>query len=202
VSRPLPAPLREVVEQLAALPGLGPKSALRVGLTLLRWQEDRTRRLGESIASLRDRLHLCRRCGALSEAPECPLCQDPSRTDAELCVVADWDGILAMEEMGGYRGRYLVLGGLLAPLDGVEASSLDWERLENILRQGRVQEIILALGSTLDAEATATLVARRVRERFPQVRITRLAQGIPLGADIKYVDSETLKQSLKYRQEL
>lgn len=202
MARSLPAPLREVVDRLASLPGLGPKSALRIGLTLLRWPAERTQDLGERIAALRQRLHICQRCGALAETPLCAICQDPARSDEELCVVAEWDGILVMEEMGLFRGRYAVLGGLLAPLDGVDPQALELARLDAILREGRVREVILALGSTLEAEATATLVAERVRTRFPGVRVSRLAQGIPLGAELKYVDPETLKQSLKYRQDL
>ncbi|MBC7355129.1 MAG: recombination protein RecR [Desulfomicrobiaceae bacterium] len=202
MARPLPAPLREVVDRLATLPGLGPKSALRIGLTLLRWPEERTRDLGERIVLLRENLHICRRCGALAETPVCALCQDPARSDDELCVVAEWDSILVMEEMGVYRGRYVVLGGLLAPLDGMDTDRLDFARLEAVLQEGRVREVILALGSTMEAEATASLVTARIKARFPAVRVTRLAQGIPLGAELKYVDPETLKQSLKYRQDL
>jgi len=202
VARPLPAPLREVVDRLATLPGLGPKSALRIGLTLLRWPEERTRDLGERIVLLRENLHICRRCGALAETPVCALCQDPARSDDELCVVAEWDSVLVMEEMGVYRGRYVVLGGLLAPLDGMDTDRLDFARLEAVLQEGRVREVILALGSTMEAEATASFVTARIKARFPAVRVTRLAQGIPLGAELKYVDPETLKQSLKYRQDL
>ncbi len=202
MARPLPAPLREVVDRLATLPGLGPKSALRIGLTLLRWPAERTRDLGQRIYALREELHLCERCGALAEARLCPICQDPARSDAELCVVAEWDGVLVMEEMGLFRGRYVVLGGLLAPLEGVGPQALDLSRLEAILQEGAVREVILALGATLEAEATATLVAQRLRQRFPEVRLSRLAQGIPLGVELKYVDPETLKQSLQYRQDL
>ncbi len=198
----LPQPLQDVVEQMAGLPGLGPKSALRAALCLLHWPKERAIRLGESIRELRDLLHVCSRCGSLSETEVCSICSDPARNETELCLVSEWDSLLVMEEAGLYKGRYLVLGGLIAPLDGVDAKSLRFDILTNRLAEGEVIELILALGTTLDAEVTATHIVSLVRERFPHVTVSRLAQGIPLGADIKYVDKETLRQSVQYRQKL
>jgi len=198
----IPEPLQKLVSQLGRLPGLGPKSAMRVAMTLLKWPETETRRLGESIARLRDDLHLCSRCGALCEAELCPVCSDDTRSDEELCVVPDWDSMLTMEEGGFYRGRYVILGGLLSPLDNMNSDSLDIDRLEACLDEGRVREVILALGSTVEAEATASHLHARLARRYPHVSICRLAQGIPLGAEVKFMDHETLRQALKYRQTL
>ncbi|NLY40877.1 MAG: recombination protein RecR [Desulfovibrionales bacterium] len=198
----LPAPLQKIVSQFSALPGVGPKSALRMALTLLKWQPESVRALGQNIAGLRDALHICSRCGSLADADPCHLCTDPTRTRELLCLVAEWDSLMVMEEAGLYKGRYLILGGLLSPLDGVEASALEMPRLTAILREAEVQEVILALGSTMEAEATSTYIHTFIGRDFPQVRVTRLAQGIPLGAELKYVDRETLKQSLKYRHSL
>ena len=175
---------------------------MRVAMTLLKWPEAQTRRLGKGIFELRDSLHLCSRCGALSDSDPCPVCADASRDAAQLCLVAEWDSMLTMEEGNFYRGLYFILGGLLAPLDNSPAGSLEMERLFERLAEGDVREIILALGATADAEATASYVREQVGRRFPGVRISRLAQGIPLGAEVRFMDRETLRQSLRYRQEL
>ena len=161
----IPEPLKALVEQLARLPGLGPKSAMRVAMTLLKWPEAETRRLGKGIHDLRDNLRLCSRCGALTETDPCNVCSDKERDDSLLCVVAEWDSMLTLEE-------------------------------------GQVREVVLALGATVEAETTGALVRSLVNRRFPGVTVTRLAQGIPLGAEVKFMDRETLRQSLQYRQEI
>ena len=179
----IPEPLKELVEQMARLPGLGPKSAMRAAMTLLKWPEAETRRLGRNLYELRDKLHLCSRCGSLSDSDPCSVCADPSRGRDSLCLVAEWDS-------------------LLAPLDHSPAEALDMDRLTRRLAEGEVRELILALGATAEAEATASYVRDEVTRRFPEIRVTRLAQGIPLGAEVKFMDRETLRQSLRYRQEL
>lgn len=198
----LPEPLKVLVAQLGRLPGLGPKSALRVAMTLLKWPEPETRRLGMGIAELRDSLHLCSRCGALTETDPCPVCSDPTRTTDMLCVVAEWDSMLTLEEGAFYRGRYFILGGLMAPLDNMNADVLELDRLDKRLAEGEISEVVLALGATLEAENTASLLRSRLGRTFPNIRVSRLAQGIPLGAEVKFMDRETLRQSLQFRQEL
>ncbi|MDO5537654.1 MAG: recombination mediator RecR [Desulfovibrionaceae bacterium] len=198
----LPAALAELVRRLGRLPGMGPKSALRVAMTLLDWPEEQTRELGTSIATLRDRLHLCRRCGGLSSAEVCPLCADPSRRTDMLCLVADWDSQLNLERGGFYNGQYLILGGLVSPLDNGGPDRLNLDRLKARLAEGQVRELIFALGATIEAENTASWIQVVVQNEFPDIRVTRLAQGIPLGSEVRHMDAETLRQSLKYRQEL
>ena len=144
----IPEPLKALVEQLARLPGLGPKSAMRVAMTLLKWPEAETRRLGKGIHDLRDNLRLCSRCGALTETDPCNVCSDKERDDSLLCVVAEWDSMLTLEEGAFYKGRYLILGGLLAPLDNLSAESLELDRLTKRLEEGQVREVVLALGAT------------------------------------------------------
>lgn len=198
----LPEPLKALVDQLARLPGLGPKSALRAAMILLKWPEAEVRRLGKNIYELRDQLHLCGRCGALSDTDPCSVCADPERSRGTLCLVAEWDSMLTLEEGNFYKGQYLILGGLLAPLDHSPAESLEMDRLMARLGEAEVKELILALGATAEAEATASYVREAVHRRFPDLRVTRLAQGIPLGAEVKFMDRETLRQSLRYRQDL
>lgn len=173
-----------------------------MALTLLKWNPESVRALGNTIAGLRDALHICSRCGSLADTDPCYLCTDPTRAKDVLCLVAEWDSLMVMEEAGFYKGQYLILGGLLSPLDGVDASALEMPRLAALLRENEVQEVILALGSTMEAEATGTYVHTWIGREFPSIHVTRLAQGIPLGAELKYVDRETLKQSLKYRHSL
>jgi recombination protein RecR len=198
----LPEPLREVVDRLAKLPGLGPKSALRAALEILRWPPEQAEALGRSVLDLRQKLCFCSRCASLADSDPCPICADPSRSDELLMVVAEWDSLLALEEGGFFRGRYFVLGGLLAPLDNVDVRSLEVGRLRSRLAEGIVREVVLGLGTTLEGEATASLVRDIAEGAGADIRVTRLAQGIPLGAEVKYMDRETLRQALVHRQEI
>jgi len=198
----LPQPLADVVGQIAGLPGLGPKSALRIAMTFLKWPEAQTRSLGRAIHDLRDNLHLCSLCGALTDADPCPICADPARTPETLCLVSDWDSMLTLEDGAFYKGLYLILGGLLAPLDNITPETLELDRLEQRLAEGTVTELILALGTRLESETTASFIRNRVNAKFPHITVTRLAQGIPLGAEVRFMDRETLRQSLAYRQKL
>lgn len=202
MSERLPEPLRILVGQLGKLPGLGPKSAMRIAMTLLKWPEAETRALGENIAALRDKLCLCERCGGLAAASPCPICADGERSRDLLCLVPEWDAMLAMEEGGFYHGQYMILGGLLAPLQQQDSRSLELDRLLARLRENEVRELVLALGATLEAENTASFLKQLLNAKFPRLRITRLAQGLPLGAEVKFMDKETLRQSLRYRQAL
>ncbi|GAB6176466.1 recombination mediator RecR [Desulfobaculum senezii] len=198
----LPEPLKAVVDQLAQLPGLGPKSALRAALTILKWPRPRASALGQSVLDLREKLCICEQCASLSDSTPCSICADAARNDDELMVVAEWDSLIAIEDGGFFKGKYLVLGGLLAPLDNVSTQNLEIGRLRKRLDEGRIREVILALGTTLDAEATATYIKELVEKNYPGVNVTRLAQGIPLGSEVKYIDRETLRQSLEFRQKL
>lgn len=196
----LPEPLKALVEQLKPLPGLGPKSALRMAIALLKWPESRTRELGSAILALRDSLSLCPRCGTIANGGLCAICADPERDRELLCVVPEWDSLLALESGGFYDGNYFVLGGLLSPQ--VRDGQLEIAKLEERLGEGKIRELILALGSTLEAENTASFIRERIAKKFPGLKVTRLAQGLPLGAEVKYMDRETLRQSMRHRQEL
>lgn len=187
---------------MARLPGFGPKSALRAAMTLLKWPETEAARMGQAILDLRSRLSLCSRCGALTDQEPCAICRDVTREKESLCVVAEWDSMLTLEQGGFYRGYYLILGGLLSPLDNMHPEHLDLEKLDARLAEGEIREVILGLGATVEAENTASYIRERITRRYPGIRVTRLAQGIPLGSEVKFMDSETLRQSMKYRQDL
>jgi recombination protein RecR len=117
-------------------------------------------------------------------------------------VVSEWDSLLIMEESSFFRGKYLVLGGLLSPLDGVDPGLLEFDKLRKILGSGKVKELILALGTTLESETTNSYIKNMLAREFPGLILTRLAQGIPLGSDLKFMDKETLRQSMLYRQSI
>lgn len=198
----LPEPLKGLVDQLARLPGLGPKSALRMVMRLLQWPEAETRRLGENISSLRDTLGLCSCCGAVSPLDPCPICADATRDSSVLCVVPEWDSLLALESGGFYNGKYFVLGGLLSPQQKKDGAALETGKLLERLGKGETREVILALGATLEGENTASYIHHLLARSFPNIEVTRLAQGMPLGSEVKYMDRETLRQSMQHRQKL
>jgi recombination protein RecR len=201
MTRKLPDALSAVVDQLARLPGLGPKSALRAAMTFLRWPEGETRRLGAAIYDLRDRLHLCSHCGALTDVNPCVLCSDPARSRDMLCVTADWDSMLTIEDGGFYSGLYFILGSLPAAA-GVRDDGDDLLRLDERVAGDNVREVVLALGATVEAEQTESLLIARLRRRRPDLCVSRLAQGINLAQEVRFVDRDTLRQSFKYRQNL
>ncbi|MDR2825333.1 MAG: recombination mediator RecR [Deltaproteobacteria bacterium] len=204
--RNIPEPLKAVVDQFARLPGFGPKSALRAAMLMLKWPAAETMRFGQAIADLRSRLALCNRCGALADVDPCPVCADESRDRASLCVVAEWDSMLTMEQGAFYRGQYFILGDFPAHLNNINNSINpdlpDLDRLDKRLSEGEITELILGLGATVEAENTASYISNRMLARHPRISVTRLALGIPLGSEVKFMDSETLRQSMKHRQKL
>lgn len=195
----IPESLQQIIDQFSHFPGVGQKSAMRMAMCLLKWSEAEVKRLGQNIFQLREKLHLCSMCGALSDTNPCSICTNEARQSHLLCLVSEWDSLLTIEEGGFYQGKYAILGGLIGQTD---RSMLETERLFALLEHGYITELILALGATAEAEATASYVHEQVARKYPNVKISRLALGIPLGAEIKFMDKETLKQSLNYRQNL
>lgn len=198
----IPEALRVIVEQLQQFPGLGPKSALRCALFLLDLPEVNVKQLGHNIASLRDVLFRCKHCGVLADTEVCSICCDTTRDEQTICIVSEWDSFLSIENAGFYKGRYLVLTPTHSNSAGTHIDSNDIQRLHRILRNNMVREIILGLGTTLEAENIATYFNTFIKKDYPSIQITRLAQGIPLGAEVKFMDKETLRQSMRYRQHL
>ena len=196
----IPEPLKNLVDQLARLPGLGPKSAMRAAMTLLKWPEAETRRLGKGIHDLRDNLHLCSRCGGLSATDPCDICKDENRSRDTLCLVNEWDSMLTLDEGGFYHGQYMILGGLLAPLAGVGAEQLTVKELLARLKDDTVKEVIMAMNPTVEGEATAMYLAKLIKPLG--IRVTRLASGLPVGASLEYADETTLYRALSGRGEL
>lgn len=196
----LPAPLRQLVQQLTRLPGIGEKTATRLAFFLLRSDSEYARTLSEAIVAVKQEIRLCSRCLGFTERDPCEICDDPRRSDEIVCVVEDPADILAIERAGDFLGRYHVLHGTLAPLEGVGPDQLKIAELLARLRDGRVKEIILATNPTVEGEATALYLARLIKPSG--VKVTRIAHGLPMGGDVEYADGVTLSRALEGRREM
>ncbi len=190
----------ELTSELARLPGIGRKTALRLTYHLLRQPAAQSRRLAEALVSLTERVRQCDRCHNLTESPLCGLCADPRRDGALLCVVEEASDIASIERAGEFRGLYHVLGGRLSPLDGVGPDDLTIASLLARIEPEGVREVILATNPSLEGEATALYVQRQLAGR--EVKVTRIARGLPVGGDLEYADGVTIAQALAARREM
>lgn len=195
-----PGAIDELSELLGRLPGIGRRSARRLVFHLLATTPDYCASLGEAIGKLRERIRACSTCGNYTEDDPCSLCSDPQRDDQLLCVVTTTADLLAIERTGGYRGRYHVLGGLLAPLDGVTPADLRVEELLSRLSSGQFEELILATPPSVEGEATASYVADVARDKVQ--KLSRIASGVPHGGDLELSDAVTLGRALDGRRAL
>jgi recombination protein RecR len=192
--------LARLIDSLRALPGVGPKTAQRMAFHLLQEGRPGARALAEALGSALETVGRCRRCRMLTEGELCSICAAPGRDDALLCVVESAADVVAIEQSGGYRGRYFVLQGHLSPLDGIGPEQLGIRDLEAILAEGQVQELILATNPTVEGEATAHFLSDLAARH--RVRATRIAHGVPIGGELEYVDAGTLARALSGRQSL
>jgi recombination protein RecR len=195
----LPASITALTEALCRLPGIGPRSAERLALHLVQSDADDVRRLAQTLVQARDKIRLCSLCGALTETELCPLCQDPRRDPSILCVVERPLDVFALEKAGSFRGRYHVLGGKISPLNGVEPEDLRIAQLESRL-DGGVTEVIVALSTDVEGDATSFYLARRLAGKG--AKISRLAHGLPAGSGLEFADEVTLSRALEGRREL
>lgn len=193
--------LETLISEFARLPGVGRKTAQRLAYHLLQQPGERMVALAEALRAVGERVRPCTECGQPTEDGVCEICRDPRRDAGLLCVVEEASGVAVLERAGAYRGRYLVLGGRLSPLDGVGPEELRVALLQQRLEQGGVREVILATNSSLEGEATATYLQQVLASR-PDVRVSRLARGLPVGGELEYVDGVTLSHALTAREEL
>lgn len=192
------SPLVErLMESLRVLPGVGPKTAQRMAMHLLERDREGGQRLAGVLGEALERVGYCQRCRTLTEETLCALCESPRRDDALLCVVESPADQLAIEEAGGYRGRYFVLHGHLSPLDGIGPEDLGLDQLEARVAEGEVAEVILATNPTVEGEATAHYIAAQLAPHG--VRLSRLAYGVPMGGELEYVDGGTLSRAFNGR---
>ena len=190
----------DLVTELAKLPGIGRKTAQRLTFHLLQQPRDRLHRLAEALTSLAGRVGPCPECGNYAEGPLCDICGDPRRDPTLICVVEEPSALAIVERSTGFKGRYVVLGGHLSPIDGMGPDQLRVDLLKRRVASGEVREVILATNPSLEGEATATYIQQQLEGSG--VRVTRLARGLPVGGDLEYVDGVTLSHALKARQEV
>jgi recombination protein RecR len=192
-------PLNRLIEELRKIPGIGAKTAQRIAFYLLSLPQEEADGLAEAISQARRLIFYCSICNNITHIEPCLICRDEDRSDAELCIVEEPYNISSIEKTGAYRGRYHVLLGTLAPLKGKGPDDLGLNKLLERLRKGRFQEVILATNPTVEGEATAVYLARLLKD-LP-LRLTRLAMGLPVGADMDFADQVTIKKALEGRTE-
>lgn len=194
----LAPPLERVIHEFGKLPSVGRKTAQRLAFHLLKLSPEEVRSLGEAILELRENIGLCEICFNLADAARCPVCTDPRRDPALLCVIEEPTNLLTVERTGVYRGLYHVLGGSLSPLKDVGPDELRIRELVCRIHEGEFSEVILATNPNVEGEATAVYIARLLQPSG--VRVTRLAQGLPAGGDLEYTDDLTLRRAMEGRR--
>jgi recombination protein RecR len=192
--------MTRLIQQLMRLPGIGERTAGRLAFHVLRLDRSYAQALADALVAVKDETRLCSVCFALTEADPCPLCTDPTRSPDAICVVEEPADLLAVERAREFRGRYHVLHGALAPLDGVGPDELKIQPLLVRLRDGVVREVILATNPSAEGEATAMYLARLIKPLG--LKVTRIAHGIPVGGDLEYVDVMTVGRALEGRREM
>lgn len=196
----LPAPITNLIAALSRLPGIGPRSAERIALHLVQTESGGVRQLAEAMLQARERIQFCTTCGALTETSPCAICDDPRRDGTLLCVVERAVDTLSVEKAGTFRGKFHVLGGKISPLDGVEPEDLRIAELEARLTQESIREVVIALGTDVEGDATSFYLAKRLARTG--LKISRIAHGLPAGSGLEYADELTLSRALEGRREM
>ncbi|MBD2543456.1 MULTISPECIES: recombination mediator RecR [Planktothricoides] len=192
-------PLARLIEQLQRLPGIGPKSAQRLALHILKRPETEVQALAIALMEAKKQVGLCQECFHLSAEPICEICSNPNRDQNILCVVADSRDLIALEKTREYRGKYHVLGGVISPMDAIGPEQLTIQPLVRRVSQQNIQEVILAISPSVEGETTTLYVGQLLK---PFTKVTRIAFGLPMGGDLEYADEVTLARALEGRREL
>jgi len=193
-------PIQDLIDELARLPGIGPKSAQRLAFYMVKAPPQDARRLAEAIVAAKERVRFCRECFGVAEGDLCRICRDPGRDTSVICVVEESKDQAVIEKAGVVKGRYHVLGGAISPLEGIGPDDLRVQELLDRVGKDGVQEVILATNPNLEGNATAMYVAGLLKPLG--IRVTRLASGLPVGGDLEYADEVTLGQALEGRREM
>jgi recombination protein RecR len=194
-----PGPINRLIAELAKLPGIGQRTAQRLAFHILRSEAEDAESLSDAIREVKERVRLCEVCFNLAEGPRCRICADEGRDRSVICVVEEPADVIPIERTHEYRGLYHVLGGALSPIDGIDPEDLKIEELVKRVDEGGVGEVVLATNPTTTGEATALHIAERLRG---EARVTRLASGLPVGADLEHADEVTLGRALAGRRSL
>ncbi|MCU1550335.1 MAG: recombination protein RecR [Glaciihabitans sp.] len=190
--------IQELIDELGRLPGIGPKSAQRIAFHILQTETFDVTRLAEVLMEVKEKVRFCEICGNVSEQDTCNICRDPRRSPATICVVEEAKDVVAIERTREFRGLYHVLGGAISPIDGIGPDDLRIRSLVQRLADGTVTEVIIATDPNLEGEATATYLTRLLVQ--PNLRVTRLASGLPVGGDLEYADEVTLGRAFEGRR--
>jgi recombination protein RecR len=197
---PIPEPVVSLIAALNKLPGVGPRSAERIALHLVQTDSAVVQQLADTILQAREKIQFCTTCGALTEKSPCPICADTRRDSSLICVVERAVDILSVERSGTYRGKFHVLGGNISPLDGIEPEDLRIAELEKRLTHESVKEIVIALGTDVEGDATSFYLAKRLARKG--LKISRIAYGLPAGSGLEFADELTLSRALEGRREM
>jgi recombination protein RecR len=193
-------PVQRLISELSKLPGVGGRTAQRLAFHLLRANDDEALALAEAIREVKERIGLCDVCFNLADGPRCRICSDERRDPEVICVVEEPSDVISIERTHEFRGRYHVLGGALSPIDGIDPEDLKIAELYHRVRAAGVREVVIATNPTTTGEATALHVAEGLRNVAPELTVTRLASGLPVGADLEYADELTLGRALTGRR--
>ena len=189
--------LENAVNEIAQLPGIGKRTALRLALHLLKQPKENTSHLTQALNDLRENINFCSSCHNLSDVPLCEICSNPARDDSLLCVVEDIRDVIAIENTGQFKGYYHVLGGIISPIDGVGPQDLNLDSLEQKVKEGKVKEIIFALSATMEADTTNFYIYKILAPY--DVKTSVIARGIPVGDELEYTDEVTVGRSILKR---
>ena len=193
-------PVQHLIAELSKLPGIGGRTAQRLAFHLLRSSEEAALALADAIKEVKEKIRLCEVCFNLADGPRCRICSDERRDGELICVVEEPSDVISIERTHEFRGRYHVLGGALSPIDGIDPEDLRIEELYGRVRAGGTREVVIATNPTTTGEATALHIADGLRAVSPEVTVTRLASGLPVGADLEYADELTLGRALVGRR--
>lgn len=200
------AALEKLVHELSRLPGIGPKTAQRLAYHILRSPSEYSERLADSLMRVQSEVHTCPSCFNYTDTEICKFCQDPHRSDESICVVEEPSDIVRIEASGAFRGRYHVLHGTISPLEGIGPQNLKIQELINKVKRGnagesaKIKEVILALDADLEGDTTVLYITKQLAHE--NVRLSRIAHGVPIGSDIDYIDDRTMGRALENRVEL
>ena len=190
--------IQDLIDALGRLPGIGPKSAQRIAFHILQAEPEIAAALVDSIRTVKERVKFCTTCGNVSEEDECRICRDPRRENSSICVVEESKDVIAIERTREFRGKYHVLGGAISPIDGIGPEQLRIRELMARLNDPEIKEVILATDPNLEGEATATYLARMIKPL--DIKVSRLASGLPVGGDLEYADEVTLGRAFEGRR--
>ena len=195
-----PPSILNLIKRIAKLPGIGEKTAERLAMHILRSPRTEVEQLSNSIIAAKENIRLCKHCFGFSDDDVCQICSNPARDAALLCVVEQPADMVAMEKSGAFNGRYHILSGVLSPMNGVGPEDIRLGELIAKIERGRVKEVVLATSTTVEGDATAAYIKERLAHYT--LKVTRIASGVPIGGDLKYVDQVTLKKAMEKRHDL